>query len=83
MFLKPDIERLAAALGLPETYSCVQDTVATGMESMLILLRRLAYPNRWCDLVPLFGRSESELSIIFKTVYLYTSKATFISCTLN
>ena len=38
------------------------------MEALLILLRRLAYPNRWCELVSLFGRAEPELSIIFNMV---------------
>ena len=33
------MEQLAAALGLPEIYSCVQDTVATGMEALLILIQ--------------------------------------------
>ena len=48
-------------------YHCTQKTAATGREALLIL-RRLSYPNRWCDLVPLFGRSESELSLIFNEV---------------
>ena len=34
----------------------------------LILLRRLSYPNRLYDLIPLFGRSEPELSMIFNEV---------------
>ena len=60
--------RLAEALHLPESYSGIQKTQATGMEALMVMLRRLTYPNRWCDLVPLFGRTESELSIIFNTV---------------
>ena len=32
------------------------------------MLQRLSYPSRWCDLVPLFGRTEPELSIIFNQV---------------
>lgn len=60
--------RLAKALGLPEAYIGIQRTKATGMEALMVMLRRLAYPNRWCDLVPLFARSESELSIIFNMV---------------
>ena len=43
-------------------------TVADGMEAMLVLLRRLAYPNRLCDLSPLFGRAEPELSMIIHEV---------------
>ena len=60
--------RLAEALSLPETYTGIQRTKATGMEALMVMLRRLTYPNRWCDLVPLFARSEYELSIIFNTV---------------
>ena len=70
-FQKDDLERLKLALSLPEKYTCRQGTIATGMEALLILLRRLSYPNRWCDLVPFFGRSESELSNIFKIVRFY------------
>ena len=56
------------ALQIPEEYHCVQKTVSTGKEALLILLRRLAYPNRWCDLVALFGRSETEMSLIFRQI---------------
>ena len=31
-----------------------------------MVLRRLTYPCRWSDLVPLFGRLASELSLIFR-----------------
>lgn len=45
----------------------------TAHEGMLILLRRLSYPNRLEDMKPLFNRSKSELSYIANTVleYLY------------
>ena len=56
------------ALRIPREYHCTQKTVNTGKEALLILLRRLAYPNRWCDLVALFGRSETEMSLIFKEI---------------
>jgi hypothetical protein len=36
----------------------------------MIMLRRLTYPNRWCDLQSIFGRSQSELCLIFKNVSL-------------
>ena len=67
-FAKDDVIHLAEALSLPEWYSCVQKTKATGLEALAVMLRRLTYPNRLCDLVPIFGRRESELSIIFNTV---------------
>ena len=64
------MERLRDALQLPANYICSQGTIATGMEALMILLRRLAYPNRWSDLVPVFGRTVSELSLIFNKVKL-------------
>ena len=67
-FQKNDILRLGLALNLPAEYKCKNGTSATGAEALLIMLRRLTYPNRWCDLVSLFGRAEPELSVIFNTV---------------
>ena len=67
-FLKDDVVRLGSALQLPPIYVCHNGTSASGMEALLILLRRLAYPNRWSDLVPLFGRAVPELSVIFSEV---------------
>ena len=64
------MERLRDALELPANYICSQGTIATGMEALMVLLRRLAYPNRWSDLVPVFGRTVSELSLIFNEVKL-------------
>ena len=52
----------------PNKYRCTQGTTATGKEALMIMLRRLTYPNRWSDLVPLFGRNDSKLSLIFNTV---------------
>ena len=67
-FQKQDIRRLAEALSLPEYYRCHQRTRCESLVALMILLRRLAYPNRWCDLVSLFGRTEPELSMIFNEV---------------
>lgn len=69
-FPKGDMERLQDALQLPASYICSQETVTTGMEALMILLRRLVYPNRWSDLVPVFGWTVSELSLIFNKVKL-------------
>ena len=60
-------ERLVAALQL-ETYTCLQRTGCLAAVALLILLRRLAYPNRWCELAKLFARAEPELSMIFNAV---------------
>ncbi|XP_074626234.1 uncharacterized protein LOC141884347 [Acropora palmata] len=67
-FQKDDMIRLIRALEIPRFYTGYQGSVCTGMEALMILLRRLAYPNRWCDLVDIFGRAEPELSIIFNMI---------------
>ena len=67
-FLKDDLVRLSGALQLPPKYVCCTGTSASGIEALMILLQRLSYPNRWGDLVPLFGRAEPELSVIFSEV---------------
>lgn len=60
--------RLIRALEIPRFYAGYQGSVGTEMEALMILLRRLAYPNRWCELVDIFGRVEPESSIIFNIV---------------
>jgi len=62
------MDRLLEALQIPDSYTSHQGSVFTDMESLVILLRRLSYPNRWCDLVPIFGRTEPELSMAFDMV---------------
>ena len=51
-FDKSGLHRLAAGLSLPRFYHCTQGTKATGMEALLILLRRLSYPNSGTILHP-------------------------------
>ena len=63
-FHKLDVVRLKNALGFPDTIICYNGTLASGLEALCILLRRLAYPNRLVDLLPVFGRSKEELSMI-------------------
>ena len=67
-FEKGDLERLRSALVIPEVYRCETGTKASGMEALLIMLHRLSYLNSWCDLAPLFGRAEPELSAIFNMI---------------
>ena len=72
-FNKNDIPVLAEVLGLPETFKCSQRTVANKLEGLCMLLRRTAYPCRYSDLIPRFGRPVPELSMITNCVvdYLY------------
>ena len=67
-FSKEDMVHLSVALGIPKYCICPQGTKATGMEALMLMLRSFAYPSRLCDLVPLFGRTEQELSQLFNTV---------------
>lgn len=67
-FGKLGFERLLLGLQFPTQYHCSQKTITTSREALLILLRRLAYPNWWCNLVTRFSRTESEMSLIFKEI---------------
>ena len=67
-FKKKDMQQLVEALNLTNQYICEQGTNAPAMESLMIILKRLSYPNRWTDLVPVFGRTKYELSLIFTVI---------------
>ena len=60
--------QLQSALRLPHRFLCRNGTVAGCIEGLCILLRRLAYPIRLTDMIPMFGRSKWELSMIFNDV---------------
>ena len=66
-FRKNDLPRLGAALRIPNILRA-NNCVYSGEEALLLLLRRLAYPNRLVDLVQLFGLYEGELSALFNAV---------------
>ena len=55
-FERGDIERLADVLQLPPTFDCPQGSVCDRIEGLCILLRRLAYPCRYSDMVNRFAR---------------------------
>ncbi|CAC5375187.1 unnamed protein product [Mytilus coruscus] len=63
-FEKQDIDRLRVALGIPPKIVCNNGTVASGIEGICIVLRRLSYPNRLEDISPIFQRPLYELSYI-------------------
>ena len=67
-FAKKHLPELCECLGIPEKITCVQRTVCGGMEGLCILLKRLAYPCRYTDMVPRFGRNPTELCLIFNTM---------------
>ena len=63
-FRQLDIPYLAQVLRLPEKFICPNRTAALTEEALCILLRRFAYPCRYEDMMPQFGRSPQELSLI-------------------
>ena len=67
-FQKSHIFQLFEILNVPETLVTSQGTVCDGVESLCILLKRLAFPCRYTDMVPIFGRSSVELCLIFNTL---------------
>ena len=67
-FKKEDIERLLHAFRFPNKFVCSNGTTASGVEGLCMLLRRFAYPCRYSDLMPRFGRSKPEICLIVNKV---------------
>lgn len=67
-FSKCDIYHLCHLLRIPDPVTCNTRIRVSASFGLCLFLRRLAYPNRYCDLSMFFGRSPSHLSLIFKTV---------------
>ena len=65
---KEDLPRLAEVLGVPRQFKCSQGTVCSGLEGLCILLKRLAYPYRYFDLIYRFARPVPELYMIYNAV---------------
>ncbi|KAG0422487.1 hypothetical protein HPB47_001691 [Ixodes persulcatus] len=63
-FEKHDFGLLNDALLRPEVVCSILGVVVSGEEALLMCLRRLAYPNRWWDLEPIFGRHSSAMPSI-------------------
>ena len=67
-FAKADIFSLLEVLRFPDKFVCSQRTVCSKLEGLCILLKRLAFPCRYTDMVSRFGRNPTELCLIFNTV---------------
>ena len=72
---KRDIPLLADALTVPPVFRCRNGTICDGAEGLCIMLKRFAYPCRYSDIIPIFGRSVPELSVISNEVvdWMYTT----------
>ena len=70
---KHDLLLLAEVLQIPDSFTCYQRTVTSGMEGLCVLLRRLSYPCRLSDIIPRFGRPVPVLSMVSNQVldYIY------------
>ena len=56
-----DIALLVEALRVPPIFKCSNGTICDGTEGLRI--KRFAYPCRYSDTMPIFGRSVLELSM--------------------
>ena len=59
---------LFECLEIPPFIICQQRTICNGKEGLYILLKRLAYPCRYTDVLPRFGRNPTELCLICNEV---------------
>ena len=65
---KSDLPQLADALHIPQIFKCNQRSECDGMEGLCMLLRRLAYPCRYSDLIARFGRPVPEIRMMTNKV---------------
>ena len=63
---------LVDVLGLPDEIKCKQGTICDSTEGLCIVLKRLAYPCRYNDLISIYGRPVPEISMISNTVTDFT-----------
>ena len=73
-FEKKDLPTLAKALQIPPSFKLRHGSILSGMEGLCILLKLLAYPCRFGDMVPRFGKPVPVLSMVPNHVidYIYT-----------
>ena len=72
---KRGLPTLAQALGIPRSFQLSQRSVVDGMEGLCMLLKRLAYPCRYGDLIFRFGRPVPVFSMATNHVldYIYNT----------
>ena len=67
-FEKNDIFDLADILQLPQFFTTYNRLKVDKIEGLCILLKRLAYPCRYLDMVPRFARPVPEICVIYNHV---------------
>ena len=80
-FLKRNLPALTEALQFPPTFKLYQRSVLNGMEGLCMLLRRVAYPCRYGDMVHRFGRPVPVISMAVNHVidYIYDTHGHLIT----
>lgn len=63
-FRKHDLPLLAEVLQIPDKITLYQRSVCSGLEALCLVLRRLAYPCRYADLISTFARPVPVLCMI-------------------
>ncbi|EDO35600.1 predicted protein [Nematostella vectensis] len=76
-FHKSDIPLLAEMLQIPDRLTLYQRSVCSGLEALCIVLKRLAYPCRYADMVAKFSRPVPVLCIINNHLmdYIYQTQS--------
>ena len=67
-FYKNDIYNLTDVLTLPDRIICYNGVNVDIVEAFCIFLKRFAYPCRYVDMIPRFGRPEPQLCMISNAV---------------
>ncbi|XP_077557627.1 uncharacterized protein LOC144172909 [Haemaphysalis longicornis] len=67
-FGRDEIDELRTLLRVPDEVVSAQRVTVTGMEALCMTLRRLAYPNRQCELEMQFGRHGTVISSVVNKV---------------
>ena len=61
---KHHVGRLVDGRQSPAIFKCDQGTIGEGLEALWVLLKRLAFPCWFSDMIPSFGRPVPELCMI-------------------
>ena len=78
-FYKKDVYRLSEALNLPDQFNFYNGRVVDKVEAICVLLQWFAYPCRYLDMVPRFGRPTPELLITQWILFLISGLGFFLT----
>ena len=64
-FGKNDLYTLLDVFNVPNRIIASQGTACSDIEALCILLKRLAFPCRYSDMTPMFGRNMTKMCLIY------------------